>query len=142
MACTGGAEGSPTPGGAEIGCCSRGRHLWCCSFCLLSANSKRCGSSSWQLCCSLLGHQPACHCSLSILIQMCCRQNMMKIVLGLHLRKETVPYKTCEEKEIVIPWEQGSHDFATKKILCFFELVFKYAFHLLMVLPSPTKMYV
>lgn len=63
----------------------------------------------------------------------------MKIVLGLHLRKETVPYKTCEEKEIVTPWEQGSHDFATKKILCFFELVFKYAFHLLMVLPSPTK---
>lgn len=53
----------------------------------------------------------------------------MEVMLDLHLRKETVPYKDCKEKEIVTPWEQGSCAFATReKILCFFALVFKYVF--------------
>lgn len=63
-------------------------------------------------------------------------------MLGLHLEKETVPYKDCKEKEMVTPWEQGSCNFAEIKILCFFELVFKYTFSFLMMLLNPIKMYV
>lgn len=57
---------------------------------------------------------------------------------GFALEEGKSSLQRLQEKEIVTPWEQGSCNFATKKkkIPGFFDLVFKYAFSFLMMLPS------